>query len=132
MKKERYYKLLYLIAAIYDSFLGTVFCFFYKPLFKYVLHRSLPEPPIYFQVCAAFIAVTGLGFFYIYRNLYRNIDLAKIGIAMKLVYCLAAVWHATYATVPLAFVIFGICDVIFIILFIDFLKFARASGKVPT
>jgi len=131
MGKEKYYRLLYLIAGIYDFVLGGGFLIFYRPLHNLVLHRALPEPVIYFQVCAAFIAVTGLGFFYIYRNLYRNIDLAKIGIAMKMVYCVAAIWYATYAIVPLAFVIFGVCDAIFIILFIDFLRFAKASGKVP-
>ena len=131
MRKERYYKILYLVATIYNLVLGSAFCFFYRPLHKWILLQPLPEPPIYFQVCAAFIAVTGLGFYYIYRNLYRNIDLAKIGIAMQLVYCLGAIWYATYAAIPLALAIFGICDAVFIILFIDFLRFAKGSGKVP-
>lgn len=131
MKTERSFKNLFLIAAIYDIVLGGVFCLFYRPLYNLFFLQPVPEPHIYFQVCAAFIAVTGLGFLYIYKNLYRNIDLVKIGIAMKVVYCLAAIWYATHASIPIVLAVFGVCDAVFIIFFVAFLRFARASGKIP-
>jgi len=131
MGKEKYYRILFVIAGVYDLFLGAVFCFFYKWLYENVLLRPLPEPPIYFQVCAAFIAMIGIGYFLVWKNLYRNVDLVKIGAGMKLVYILGALWYSTYATVPLALLIFGVLDVAFIIVFIEFLRYAKVSGKIP-
>lgn len=131
MGKEKFYKTIFLIAAIYDIVLGSAFCLLYRPLYRLILHQAVPIPPVYLEIAAAFVAVSGLGFYFIYRNLYRNIDLAKVGIAMKLIYCLAVIRHCAFGPPPLAYVIFGICDLIFVLIFIAFLKFAKASGKVP-
>ena len=131
MNKEKFYKTIFLIAAIYDIILGSAFCLLYRPLYRLILHQAVPVPPVYLETTAAFIAVSGLGFYFIYRNLYRNIDLAKVGIAMKFIYCSAVIRHSAFGPPPLAFVIFGICDVIFVLIFFGFLRFAKASGKVP-
>ena len=86
MDKEKYYKVLFIIAGIYDVILGFGFCFFYKWLFQTILHRPIPQPPIYFQVCAAFIGLIGIGYFLVWKNLYRNVDLVIIGGGMKVIY----------------------------------------------
>ncbi len=131
MEKERYYKVLFIIAGLYDFVLGFGFCFFYKWLHAHVLLRQLPDPPIYFQVCAAFIGMIGIGYFLVWKNLYRNVDLVKIGTGMKIIYILGAILFSTYAVVPLALVVFGILDVVFIIAFVEFLRYAKVSGRIP-
>jgi len=131
MDKEKYYKVLFIIAGIYDVILGFGFCFFYKWLFQTILHRPIPQPPIYFQVCAAFIGLIGIGYFLVWKNLYRNVDLVIIGGGMKVIYILGAIWFSTYAIVPLALVLFGMLDVVFLILFVEFLRFAKVNKKVP-
>ena len=131
MDKEKYYKVFFIIAGLYDFILGFGFCFFYKWLFANVLLRQLPDPPIYFQVCAAFIGMIGIGYFLVWKNLYRNVDLVKIGTGMKIIYILGAILFSTYAIVPLALVIFGILDVVFIVLFIEFLRYAKVNKKIP-
>ncbi len=131
MNKEKYYKVLFIISGLYDFILGFGFCFFYKWLFQTVLQRTIPQPPIYFQVCAAFIGLIGIGYFLVWKNLYRNVDLVIIGGGMKVIYILGAIWFSTYAIVPLALVLFGILDVVFLILFVEFLRFAKVNKKVP-
>jgi hypothetical protein len=131
MGKERYYKILFIIAGLYDFILGFGFCFFCSWLHQNVLLAQLPDPPIYFQVCAAFIGMIGIGYFLVWKHLYRNVDLVKIGTGMKLIYILGAIWFSTYAVVPMLLVIFGIIDVVFIIAFIEFLRYAKVNGKIP-
>jgi hypothetical protein len=131
MEKERYYKVLFIIAGLYDVILGFGFCFFYKWMFKTILQRPIPQPPIYFQVCAAFIGLIGVGYFLVWKHLYRNVDLVVIGTGMKVIYILGAILFSTYAIVPFALVLFGALDVVFVVLFIEFLRYAKVNKKVP-
>jgi len=131
LNKEKYYKVLFIISGLYDFILGFGFCFLYKWLFKTLLQQPLPQPPIYFQVCAAFIGLMGIGYFLVWKNLYRNVDLVIIGGGMKVIYILGAIWYSTYAIVPWALTLLAVSDIVFIILYIEFLRFAKVNKKVP-
>ena len=83
--KDSFFRALFLIAAIYDLILGVLFFFFYKPIFSY-FDISLPVYPMYLQMAAAFVFAMGVGYYFVYLNLYRNIDLVKLGVVYKIVY----------------------------------------------
>ena len=131
MKKtrENYYKWLFLIAAVYDIILGVAFLFFWKFVYDF-LNISYPEQPAYISLSAAFVLVIGVAYYMIYRNIYANRDLVKIGVFYKLAYFLVTVYYLFFSSVPhVVFLYFGIIDFIFLLLFVEFLSYTKKSGK---
>ena len=130
LKNEKSYRNLFLIAALYDFILGFVFFVFLRFFFEDLFKIPYPLYPAFFQAAAAFVFVMGLGFYFVYRNMYRNIDIVKVGIVFKLVYTGLAFYHVFVKGMPWIFSVFGFLDVIFIVFFIFFLLAVRR--EVPT
>jgi len=122
LKKERSYRNLFLIAALYDFILGSVFFVFLPFFFEDVFEIPAPNYPAFFQAAAAFVFVMGIGFYFVFLNLYRNIDIVKLGIVFKLVYTTVAFYYVFIENMPWIFSIFGFLDLIFIVFFILFLR----------
>jgi hypothetical protein len=125
--KERYYKKLYLIGALYDIILGFGFLFFYKIIYD-ILKMDVPPNPAYLSLCAILIGLYGILLFMIYqdpknsRKMIVYASLIKFGfVAVVLYYWLFV--GAEYVDLP--FKILGGVDLIFGILFLNSLKFAK-------
>jgi len=127
-KVDKGWKLWFLIAAIYDLILGIAFFFFYEPIFSY-FSIPLPNYAMYLQMAAAFVIAMGIGYYFIFLNLYRNVDLVKLGIVYKLVYSgLTFYWYlANLANI--VFLWFAFIDAFFLITFIVFLRQAKKDGR---
>ena len=82
---------------------------------------------MYLQMSAAFVFAMGVGYYFVYKNLHRNIDLVKLGIVYKLVYASLAIYFYLTDLAHLVFFLFAICDVIFLIFFFRFLRYAKKS-----
>jgi hypothetical protein len=117
-------KALFLVAAVYDFILGILFFFFYVPIFQ-KLNITLPVYPMYLQMAAAFVIAMGVGYYFVYRNPVRNVDLIKLGIVYKLVYSGLTSYFYFSGLANVAFMWFAVCDFIFLILFIWALNFLK-------
>lgn len=126
--KDSFFRILFLVAAIYDLILGIVFFFFYRPVYAY-FNISLPVYPMYLQMAAAFVIAMGVGYYFIYKNLYRNIDLVKLGIVYKFVYSGLTSYFYFADLGNVIFFWFAIIDAIFLALFVWFLIYAQKEGK---
>ena len=122
LRKEKSYRNLFLIAALYDFILGFVFFVFLRFFFEDIFRIPLPNYPAFFQAAAAFVFVMGVGFYFVYRNMYRNIDIVKLGIVFKLVYTVLAFYYVFIENIPWIFSVFGFLDIIFIVFFVFFLR----------
>ena len=122
LKHEKAYRSLFLIAALYDFVLGFVFFFFLPFFFKEIFDLTAPIYPSFYQGGAAFVFVMGVGFYFVYRNMYRNVDIVKIGITFKIVYTALAFYYVFIENMPWVFSIFGFLDIVFIVLFVFFLR----------
>ena len=122
LDNEKHYRILFLIAALYDFILGFVFFAFMGFFFEDIFKLPLPNYPAFFQAAAAFVFAMGVGFYFVYRNMYRNIDIVKLGIIFKLVYTGLAFYHVFFQGMPLIFALFGILDLVFIVFFVFFLR----------
>lgn len=122
LKNEKSYRNLFLIAALYDFVLGFVFFFFLRFFFENIFEIPAPNYPAFFQAAAAFVFVMGVGFYFVYLNLYRNIDIVKLGIVFKVVYTALAFYYVFIENMPWIFSLFGFLDIIFIVFFIFFLR----------
>lgn len=127
-KGDKGWKALFLIAALYDFILGILFFFFYKPIFLY-FNIDIPVNPIYLQMAAAFVIAMGVGYYFIFLNLYRNIDLVKLGIVYKVVYTGLVSYFYLINLADIVFFLFAITDAIFLVLFVFFLVYAKKDGR---
>ncbi|UCF71185.1 MAG: hypothetical protein JSW49_02595 [candidate division WOR-3 bacterium] len=131
--REKYYKILFLIAAIYDISLGIIFTFFYRMAFEIIgIAHKLPPHGAYLSLIGIFLFVIGVAYYLLYRgNLERNRDLVTIGTLYKLAYCSVAVYYTIVQDVPhMIFVyLFGGCDLIFFVLMLECRLFLSRISK---
>jgi hypothetical protein len=121
--RRKYYKTLFLIAAIYDFVMGIVFIFFYKFAFKSLgISEAIPEFGGYLSLIGAFLFVIGVAYYLIYRgDLAKNRDLILVGALYKLAYCLTAFIYFAIGQIPhmIFLYLFGVLDLIMFILMIE-------------
>ncbi len=111
-------KKVFLVSAIYDLFLGLIFFFFYEEVFNY-FSIPIPEFPQYLQMSAAFVAVLGVGYYFIYKNIEKNSDLWKLGILYKIAYSLLVLYYYFIAeTANIIFLDLALIDILFLFPFI--------------
>jgi hypothetical protein len=122
LKREKPYRNLFLIAALYDFILGFCFFVFWRFIFDHILKIPYPNYPAFYQAAAAFIFAMGLGFYFVYLNMYRNIDIVKLGIVFKLFYTGVAFYYVFVENMPWIFAVFDFLDLIFVVFFILFLR----------
>jgi hypothetical protein len=126
--KDSFFKGLFLVAAVYDFILGILFFFFYKPIYS-MFNITLPVYPMYLQMSAAFVMAMGIGYYFVYRNMYRNIDLVKLGVVYKLVYSGLTSYFYFSNLANIAFFYFAIIDAIFLALFVWFLVYTKKGER---
>jgi hypothetical protein len=130
--RQTYYRGLFLVAAIYDGVLGIVFTFFGGWAFDLLGIRDKMPGSAYVPLLGAFLFVIGVAYFLIYRgDLYRNWDLIVVGALYKFAYSLIAFvfWAIGQIPHPLFAVLFGVADVVFLILMVECLSYLRAHPQ---
>lgn len=117
--RERWYRILFWTAAIYDIVLGITFLFFATPVFEWLgIEDTLPEYTSYISLVAAFLFVIGVAYVLIaIGDFVRNRDLITVGILYKVAYFAVALWYLIDGVYPhiIFFVVFGVADALFAI-----------------
>ena len=118
--KEKYYRVLFTVAAFYDLVLGLAFTFFPARTFAALgISDKLPAFGGYLTLLGAFVLVIGIAYALIARgDLLRNADLILVGTLYKLAYAAAAFYYWAAGSLPhVAFgAIFGVADAVFFVL----------------
>jgi hypothetical protein len=118
--KEKYYRGLFTIAALYDLVLGITFTFFPARAFAALeISDKLPAFSGYITLLGAFVLVIGIAYALISRgDLRRNADLILVGTLYKLAYAAAAFYYWAAGTLPHAVfgALFGVADAVFFVL----------------
>lgn len=124
--RERYYRGLFAVAAIYDLVLGVVFLFFGRWAFDLLdIEEKYPEGG-FVQLIGAFVLVLGVAYYLIWRHdLWRNRDLVAIGALYKLAYSGVGLWVAIFDEAPHVLFIwgFGVADAVFLVLMAECLRY---------
>jgi hypothetical protein len=131
--KEKYYRGLFLIAAVYDVLLGITFTFFPVRAFDVLgIREKLPAFGGYLTLLGVFVLVIGVAYFLISRgDLQRNMDLILIGTLYKLAYSATAFYYWLAGGLPhIAFAaLFGVADAVFFILMVECYAFLKREIK---
>jgi hypothetical protein len=118
--KEKYYRILFTIAAFYDILLGLTFTFCPAQAFNALgIGDKLPAFGGYVTLLGAFVLVLGIAYALISRgDLRRNADLILVGTLYKLAYAATAFYYWWAGSLPhVAFaVVFGAADAVFFLL----------------
>ena len=118
--KEKYYRSLFAIAAVYDVLLGITFTFFPARAFDALgIREKLPAFGGYITLLGAFVLVIGIAYLLIASgDLRRNMDLILIGTLYKLAYSATAFYYWSQGSFPhVAFgALFGVADAVFFVL----------------
>jgi hypothetical protein len=118
--REKYYRFLFSISAIYDFLLGVTFMFFAERAFAALgISDKLPAIRGYLTLLGAFVLVIGIGYFLIARgDLRQNADLILVGTLYKLAYSATAFYYWAQGSLPhVAFgAVFAVADAVFFIL----------------
>src|SRR5664279_2902616 len=120
LAREKYYRSLFIIAAVYDVVLGITFtCFPTRAFAALGISEKLPAFGGYLTLLGAFVLVIGVAYFLIARgDLRRNADLILVGTLYKLAYAVTAFYYWSQGSLPhIAFAaLFGVADAVFFIL----------------
>ncbi len=118
--KEKYYRTLFSIAAIYDIVLGNAFTFFRHQVFGALgISDKLPAFGGYLTLLGVFVLVLGVAYALIARgDLRRNQDLILVGAVYKAAYATTAFYYWAHGNLPhVAFgAVFGVADAVFLVL----------------
>lgn len=129
MHSLRFYRGVFLVAALYDLVIGAVFLFLYPWVYG-LMGIGLPAEPAYLQTSAAFVLVQGIMYVLIYLHLERNRDLILIGAIYKAAYAVISLYHFGVGDLPHSlFAVFGFLDIGFLVLFILCLRTISGAGR---
>ncbi len=121
--RERYYRSIFLISAMYDIALGIIFTFFAAKAFRTLgIIGKLPSYEGYMTLIGTFLMVIGLGYALIFLgDLKKNVDLISVGVLYKFAYCGSSFYYFAIGNVPhIIFVsVFGVADLIFFLLMLE-------------
>ena len=89
----------------------------------------VPFPPAYYYSWIALFLTFGLGYYFAYRDMYRNQDIILLGAIGKSGFAAVFIYNfiAYPRQVPSFFWIPVIGDLVFVVLFVMFLRFVNRS-----
>lgn len=127
MLKQDYYKKMFFVGAIWNWAATLPFALGYKILFP-LFGMKLPDYLVFFMMFLGLAFVYGLGYFWVSQDIHKNHGIVKMGIIGKLIVFVALSWAWMAGEVPVILVGPGIADLIFAILFIEFLNTYKKAG----
>jgi tryptophan-rich sensory protein len=86
-----------------------------------------PQPPLYYYAWIALFVTFGIGYYMVWKDMYSNQNIVILGIIGKLAFSAVFIWNflAYREKVPALFLIPVVGDLVFVVLYWMFLKFAR-------
>jgi hypothetical protein len=130
--REKYYRTLFNIAAVYDLALGITFAFL--PIQAFAALGIVDKLPVfrgYLRLLGAFVLLIGFAYCLIARgDLRRNADLILVGTLYKLAYSAIAFYYWFQGSLPhIAFAaLFGVADAVFCVLMAECLWFLKSEA----
>ncbi len=120
MSRESYYRKMFFIGAIWNWVATVTFALAYTFLFPF-FGMQLPRYPVLLHLFLALAFVFGIGYYWVSRDIYSNHAIVKLGILGKLLVFVLLVAAWINCNISIFLVPPGIVDLIFAILFVEFL-----------
>jgi len=128
MDRKAYYKRLFIIGALWNWGAAVLFFFWSAQLLALLKMQPLNYPGI-MQLAMVLVFALGVGYYWVSKDIHKNHDIVRLGIIAKTLACLVLVYHYLIGNFHLMLALCGIVDLIFVRLFMGFLK-AFKKGEV--
>lgn len=129
-KREKYYKLLFFIGAIWNLLVSIFFAF----LVDFFINLFGMQPVRYrvmFILGANWVFLFGWGYYLVSKNIYKNHALILVaGVGKIIIFFIILYYTVWIKSLPLTFIIPGVVDLIFGVLFLEFLIYARTKRNI--
>jgi hypothetical protein len=128
--RAHYYRLLFLAAAVWNALAAGAVLFLLTRA-KFRQEMGFPGPPdtISVQLLASCLFVFCFGYYWVSRDLSRNRDLVKLGVIGKPLVFFVFFGHAVARDIPMVLVIPSLMDLLFGVLFLEFLVRSRNKSQ---
>lgn len=120
MERAAYFKNLFFVGAIWNWAVTLGFALGYKWLFP-LFNMELPRFPVFFLLFLGLAFVYGIGYYWVSRDISKNHDIVRLGIIGKILVFAGLLWAGISGQIAWITVGAGVVDLIFAILFIEFL-----------
>jgi hypothetical protein len=123
MEKKEYYKYLYLLAAIWNWIvaISLLLLSFVTPDVMISFGVDIPPSLVFLQMLFVLVGIFGVGFFIIYRDIESNHGIVQMSVLEKLLFFLVFLIYFIIGDVGILVLLLVTVDLIFGILFIEFL-----------
>ncbi len=129
MENTSFGKILFFVGAIWNWALTVVFVSMYPELFSFLGMAPL-ENPVFLHLTFALVFVYGLGYYWVSKDTTQNHDIIMMGIIGKLIVFVICFYHWLVGNIHLLIVLAGTVDMVFVVLFIGFLrKYGVKEGR---
>jgi hypothetical protein len=132
MKNANYYKVLFIIAGIWNLAAGIICwigCVLMPDLFFKMFNMPLPSSLFPFHAMFWFIIAFGIGYIIVSRDITKNHGIILIGMLAKILFLIDCIITLISKEANIMLLGTGIVDLIFAILFFEFLLKVK---KVPS
>lgn len=122
---EPTYRRIFLIGALWNLFGAGLFFLFWRQAFDF-FGLMYPNYLAFFQAWLALAFVFGIGYYYVYRDLFGNLNIVRLGIYGKTVFAMIFIYHILCSGFHPIFLSGAIIDLVFVIFYARFLAYARS------
>jgi hypothetical protein len=121
---DKTYRRIFLVGALWNLMGTGLFFLFWRQAFA-LFQLAHPNYLAFFQAWLALAFVFGIGYYYVYRDLYGNLNIVRLGIYGKTAFALIFIYHVIFSGFHPVFLSGAFIDLIFVILYARFLAYAR-------
>ena len=127
---ETFYKRMFLVGALWNLLGGIAVIGLTAKIFSSA-NLTPPQPPLYYHAWIALFMTFGIGYWMVSVDMYGNRNIVILGMIGKLAFSVVFVANMVLfrGQVPLLFLIPVTGDLIFVILFWMFLRFAAHRSR---
>jgi hypothetical protein len=121
---DQAYQKIFLVGALWNL-LGTGLLFlFWRQAFAF-FQLQHPNYLAFFHSWLALAFVFGIGYYYVSKDLYGNVNIVKLGIYGKTAFAVIIIYHVLFTYLHPVFLSGAIIDLVFVVLYVLFLVHAR-------
>jgi len=120
VRKEKYYRNLFLIGAIWNWSATTIFFFAHEQIFT-LIGMEIPASPVFLRLFLSLAFVFGVGYYWVSRDITNNHAIVKLGIIAKIFVFVLITYYWIEGYVKFLLVPTGVVDLIFSVLYLEFL-----------
>jgi hypothetical protein len=128
MDKRKYYKLLFLIAGIYNIGMSILSLAISPQASFGLLGMSVPASLFYFNVTTWCVIGMGVGYLIVSRDIAKNYAAVVLGAIGKTSYFVSSIVGFANKEAGTSLVVFGCIDLFFTVLFVEFLLWLRKNS----